>query len=68
MSGKLVLAGAAALVLLTAHLIVVGLAVRHLALPVAAAAGLALLAIAKHLGLLAPLLAWLRRRRPTPRS
>jgi len=68
MSRKLVLAGVAVIVLLTAHLLALGFAVTHLALPIAAAGGLAVLAVAKHLDLLAPLVAWLRRRDPTPRS
>jgi hypothetical protein len=70
MSRSLVLA-AAVVTLLAAHLLVFGFAVRGLALPAGLAGALAALAIAKHLGLLAPLAAWLRRwpvRRPTPRS
>ena len=63
MTGRLVLAGAAVLVLLGAHLLVLGLAAKLLALPAALAVGLAALAIVKHLGLLAPLAAWLRCRR-----
>lgn len=67
MNGRLVLAGAAVAVLLAAHVLVFGFAIGRLALPVAAAIGLAVLAIAKHLGLLASLAAWARRRL-TPRS
>jgi hypothetical protein len=70
-SGRLILAGAAVVALAVAHMIVLGFAAKLLALPVAAAAGLGALAVAKHLGLLAPLVAWMRRqagRGPTPRS
>jgi hypothetical protein len=67
-SRALILAGFAIAALVAAHIVVFGLVVRHLALPVAAAAGLVALVIAKHLGLLAPLAGWLRRRRSTPRS
>ena len=62
MSRGLVLAGVAVVALLAAHLLVFGFAVRHLALPIGVAGALAALAIAKHLGLLAPLAAWLQRR------
>jgi hypothetical protein len=71
MTVRLVLAGAAVVALLAAHLLMFGFAVRHLALPAAAVAGLAALTIGKHLGLLAPLAARLRRRAergPTLRS
>jgi hypothetical protein len=67
MSGKLILAGLEVVLLLAAHVLVFGLAVRHLALPIAAVAALAVVALAKHMGLLASLVAWLRRR-STPRS
>jgi hypothetical protein len=67
MSGKLILAVLAAALLLAAHALLFGLAVRHLALPVAAVAALAVVALAKHMGLLGAFVAWLRRR-PTPRS
>lgn len=68
MNRTLILASAGVAVLLAAHLIVFGFAASHLALPTVAVAGLVALAVAKHLGLLAPLVAWLGRRKPTPRS
>ena len=49
-------------VLLAAHLLLLGLAAKFLALPAAAVVGVIAVALIKHLGLFAPLGAWLRRR------
>jgi len=61
-NGRMVLAVAAVVAFLGAHLLVIGVAAKLVALPVGLAGGLAALAVAKHLGLLAPMAAWLRRR------
>lgn len=52
-----------AIALLAAHGIVLGFVSAHPAVPVAAVAGMAVVAIAKHLGLVGALAARLRRRR-----
>lgn len=61
-SGHMVFASAAVLLLVAAHLFVLRLATTHLSLPAAALGGLILLAALQHLGLFAVLAARLRRR------
>jgi uncharacterized membrane protein AbrB (regulator of aidB expression) len=58
----MVFAGAAVLLLIAAHLFVLGLATTHLKLPAAALGGPVLLAALQHFGLFAALTARLRRR------
>lgn len=52
-----------AVVLVAAHLVVLGFGARRFGLPDAALAALVAFVVVKHLGLLAPLGVWLRRRR-----